>query len=108
MIIIQAYKGKHELTQSQKDVLYKKACELKAQGYSHMFVSVHTLPFTDTPVCEYTAIDGTYSQRAFVGKRGGLTNGIGKHTKSGYKLEVGNNLEMVLPNIDKFEHVVTV
>ena len=108
MIIIQAYKGKSELTQSQKDALYSKACELKRQGYSHMYVNVYVPVFAGSEVLEYVATCGQYTQRAYVGKRGALYNGVGRNTKKGYSFESGNSLEMMLPNIDKFEHVVTV
>jgi hypothetical protein len=112
MIIIQAYKGKFELTASQKSVLFAQAKELKMLGYSHMYVDVRTLTFSDELACEYVAIcnnkNGEYTRRAFIGKKGGLSHGIGRNNKSGYGVSQGNSLEYTLLSIDKFEHVVTV
>ena len=108
MIIIQAYKGKHELTQSQKDALRTKATTLKAQGFTHMFINVYTPVFSMDAVLEYVATDGEFTQRAYIGKRGALSHGLGKNNKAGYSHTYGNSLELTLTNLDKFEHVVTV
>lgn len=112
MIIIQAYKGKFEITQSQKDALLAKAKELKIGGYTHMYVDVYVPVFAFESVLEYVAIktiDGQHvTQRAFVGKKGALSNGIGKNNKKGYAADYGNSLELVIENLDKFEHVVTI
>jgi len=108
MQIIQAYKGKFELTQSQKDALYQKACMLKKQGFKYMFVDVYVPMFASELVLEYVATDLENTERAFVGKKGALSNGLGKNNKKGYKYSQGNSLEYTIPNIDKFEHVVTI
>ncbi len=107
MIIVKAYIGKIELTASQKSALLEAAKDLKMLGYSHMFVDAYRPVFAEDLVLEYVAVknvgtDNEWSQRAFVGKKGGLSNGIGKNNKSGYGMSQGNSLEYTLPNIDKF------
>jgi hypothetical protein len=113
MIIIQAYKGKHQITDSQRKTLLDTANRLKRLGYAYMFVDVTTPVFSDTAVLEYVAVqineDGSeWTERAFVGKRGALSNGIGRNNKAGASLNRGNSLEYTIPHLDKFEHVITV
>jgi hypothetical protein len=107
MQIIQAYKGKIELTQSQKDVLLAKAKELKSLGFTHMLVEAFEPPFAEDTLLQYIAFNGEYTERAIVGKRGGLSNGLGVNNKAGYAIELGNALELVIENIDQFENVIT-
>lgn len=108
MLVIQQYKNKIELTQSQKEVLFQKAKSLKAQGYSHMLVEVFTPTFTDQVLVQYIATNGEFTERAIVGKKGGLSNGLGANNKNGYSYKEGNALEMTIQQLDKFEFVVTI
>jgi hypothetical protein len=110
MQIIQAYKGKFELTQSQKDTLLSQAKELKMLGYDFMLVDVFKPPFSDTYLTRYTAycVASDFTRYADIGKRGALSNGLGVNTKKGYGMKQGNSLEYTIPNIGKFEHVVTI
>ena len=101
MIIIKAYE-QGTLTKSQQDVLFTKAKQLKLQGYTHMYVAVYTPAFSGTEVLEYVAINSELTQRAFVGKKGGLSNVLGQNNEKGYGIELGNSLEMVLTQLDKY------
>lgn len=107
MIIIQAYKDQgYELTQAQKDALFQKARVLKAFGYSHMLV-VETKPaFSSQSLLEYVAVCTGYTIRAFVGPRGGLSNGTGAASKRGESFKKGNALEKTIEDLSKFKHVL--
>lgn len=105
MIIIKHYKAE-SLTKSQKDVLFTKAKQLKMQGYTHMYVTVYTPVFSGTEVLEYVAINSELTQRAYVGKKGGLSSGLGQNNEKGYGIESGNSLELVLQHIDKYNTVI--
>lgn len=108
MLVIQQYKNKVELTQSQKDVLFTKARSLKAQGYTHMLVEEFTPMFTEQQLVQYIATNGEFTERAIVGKRGALSNGLGNNNKAGYSYTEGNDLEVVIQQLDKYEFVVTI
>lgn len=98
MQIIQAYKGKIELTQSQKNSLFAQAKEMKAQNYSVMFVECVVCSVSGVETLVYTAYNpiNDMSRTAIVGKRGGVScNG-----KTGYSIELGNALEMVIQQIE--------
>jgi hypothetical protein len=108
MIIIQAYKGKTELTESQKNTLFSEALQMKKQGFTHMYVNSYVPVFACEEILEYVATDCERTRRAIVGKRGGLRSGLGENNKAGYSVALGNDLDMVINGLDKFEHVVTV
>lgn len=107
MIIIQAYKGKFELTQSQKDVLFAKAKQLKSLGFTHMLVESFTPVFTEQQLLQYIATNGEYTERAIIGKKGGLSNGLGVNAKTGYSYKYGNDLEITISQLDKHQNVIT-
>lgn len=108
MLVIQQYKNKVELTQSQKDVLFTKARSLKAQGYTHMLVEEFTPVYTDQQLIQYIATNGEFTERAIVGKKGALSNGLGANNKKGYAYTEGNDLDMVIQQLGEYEFVVTI
>lgn len=108
MLVIQQYKNKVDLTQSQKDVLFTKARSLKAQGYTHMLVEVFTPFRAEGELVQYIATNGEFTERAIVGKKGALSNGLGANNKKGYAYTEGNDLEVVIQQLDKYEFVVTI
>jgi len=109
MIIIQAYKKDgYTLTDSQKKALFKQAKELKMLGYSHMLVQSFTPFRAEGELLEYIAItsDLVWTRRAIVGKKGGLSHGIGYNNRSGFIVTMTNDLEMILQQIELFKDVI--